>query len=130
MPSRPPLTTDALPPAEARTLQTSLAGSDDVTVFVDGTSLKLPAQAREAVVDVLHRLAAGDAVMNSSVSELLTTSQAAEAAGISHTYLRNLTDAGVIPVEYRGTHRRIRLADVLQWRRSQHTGSGSEPGTP
>ena len=47
--------------------------------------------------------------------EFLTTSQAAQAAGISLTYLRNLTNAGEIPVEYRGTHRRFRASDIAAW---------------
>jgi excisionase family DNA binding protein len=55
----------------------------------------------------------------SSVEEMLTTSQAAELAGISHTYLRNMTDRGEIPVEYRGTHRRIRLAAIMAWLEGQ-----------
>ena len=50
---------------------------------------------------------------------MLTTSRAAELAGISHTYLRNMTDRGEIPVEYRGTHRRIRLADIMAWLETQ-----------
>jgi excisionase family DNA binding protein len=29
--------------------------------------------------------------------------------------VRKLTDQGVWPVEYRGTHRRIRREDVLAW---------------
>nr|WP_308738214.1 helix-turn-helix domain-containing protein [Kocuria dechangensis] len=45
----------------------------------------------------------------------MTTSQAAALAGISNTYLRNLTTQGVIPVQYRGSHRRIRRADVQAW---------------
>lgn len=129
MPFPAPFAAGSLPAGDARALASALSANDDVTMFVDGTSLTLPAGAREAVLDVLRRLAAGDAVLVSSVAGLLTTSQAAEAAGISHTYLRNLTDAGVIPVEYRGTHRRIRLSDVLEWRRSQR-GATSEPGTP
>jgi excisionase family DNA binding protein len=55
----------------------------------------------------------------SSVEEMLTTSQAAELAGISHTYLRNMTDRGEIPVEYRGTHRRIRRAAIVAWLEEQ-----------
>ena len=55
----------------------------------------------------------------SSVEEMLTTSQAAELAGISHTYLRNMTDRGEIPVEYRGTHRRIRRAAITAWLEQQ-----------
>ena len=59
----------------------------------------------------------------SSVEEMLTTSRAAELAGISHTYLRNMTDRGEIPVEYRGTHRRIRLADIMAWLEKQKKNS-------
>lgn len=110
-----PRTTDALSDAETKRLARALADSDDVTVFVNGTTVKLPAQARNAVVDVLQRFAQGDAVMVSSAEDLLNTSQAAEVAGVSLTYMRRLTDAGTIPVEYRGTHRRIRLRDVLAW---------------
>jgi excisionase family DNA binding protein len=107
--------TGALPPEEAHTLNQALAGSDDITVFVDGTVHRLPPLARDAVVDLLHRFSRGEAVTVSSVEEMLTTSKAAELAGISHTYLRNMTDRGEIPVEYRGTHRRIPLAAILAW---------------
>ena len=159
-----PRHTPALPVKEVRALDRALSAGD-VTVFVDGTALRLPAAARDAVLDLLVRLGRGEAVTvasaaaesagstgstgstgsagstgsnvpagtGSGVGEvpLLTTSQAAAAAGISHTYLRNLTDAGVIPVEYRGTHRRIRLADVQAWladqRAAKAAGTGPEP---
>jgi len=91
----------ALPAEDAQKLQYALNGSDDITVFVDGTVHRLPAQARDAVVDLLARFSRGEAVTVSSVEEMLTTSRAAELAGISHTYLRNMTDRGEIPVEYR-----------------------------
>ena len=154
-----PLKTPALPAAEVRALSRALSAGD-VTVFVDGTALRLPAAARDAVLDLLARLARGEAVSVASEAgdgavasapapssssaasrpapggskiPLLTTSQAAAAAGISHTYLRNLTDAGIIPVEYRGTHRRIRLSDVEAWLEQQaakgtRTGGAQGPG--
>ncbi|MEX5256073.1 helix-turn-helix domain-containing protein [Kocuria sp. CPCC 205281] len=59
----------------------------------------------------------------------MTTSQAAALAGISATYLRNLTTEGVLPVQYRGSHRRIRRSDVQAWlaerRRSDDDGAPS-----
>ena len=152
-----PLKTPALPAAEVRALSRALSAGD-VTVFVDGTALRLPAAARDAVLDLLARLARGEAVSVASEAgdgagapapapssaaarpapgaskiPLLTTSQAAAAAGISHTYLRNLTDAGIIPVEYRGTHRRSRLSDVEAWLEQQaakgtRTGGAQGPG--
>ena len=116
---RAPRVTAGLPADDARNLARSLNDSDDITVFVDGTVHRLPDQARDAVVDLLARLGRGETVTVSSVEEMLTTSQAAELAGISHTYLRNMTDRGEIPVEYRGTHRRIRQAAIIAWLETQ-----------
>jgi excisionase family DNA binding protein len=114
-----PRVTAGLPADDARNLARSLQDSNDITVFVDGTVHRLPDEARDAVVDLLARLSRGETVTVSSVEEMLTTSQAAELAGISHTYLRNMTDRGEIPVEYRGTHRRIRQAAIMAWLETQ-----------
>ncbi|WP_084271510.1 helix-turn-helix domain-containing protein [Kocuria turfanensis] len=121
MTQHPPTTTPGLDGRDAERLAQALE-SRDVTVFVDGTSLRLPEGARGAVLDLLSRLTRGESVTVSSArqpltgsEELLTTSQAAALAGISHTYLRNLTSEGVIPVQYRGSHRRIRRSDVQTW---------------
>lgn len=122
-----PRVTAGLPVEDAEKLQRALAGSHDITVFVDGTVHRLPPQARDAVVDLLSRFSRGEAVAVSSVEEMLTTSQAAELAGISHTYLRNMTDRGEISVEYRGTHRRIRRAAIMAWLEQQRK---SEPAKP
>src|SRR6478735_1344618 len=114
-----PRVAPALAADDALALQRALDGGTDITVFVDGTVHRLPPQARDAVVDLLARFSRGEAVTVSSVEEMLTTSQAAELAGISHTYLRNMTDRGEIPVEYRGTHRRIRTAHIMAWLEQQ-----------
>jgi excisionase family DNA binding protein len=132
-----PRVASALPADDALALQRALDGGTDITVFVDGTVHRLPPQARDAVVDLLARFSRGEAVTVSSVEEMLTTSQAAELAGISHTYLRNMTDRGEIPVEYRGTHRRIRLAAIMAWLEGQKkqqaaadaAGEASDGGT-
>lgn len=121
-----PRVTPGLAADDARNLARSLQDSNDITVFVDGTVHRLPDQARDAVVDLLGRLGRGEAVTVSSVEEMLTTSRAAELAGISHTYLRNMTDRGEIPVEYRGTHRRIRLADIMAWLETQKKTAAAE----
>ncbi|WP_438612530.1 helix-turn-helix domain-containing protein [Kocuria oxytropis] len=126
MTQHPPATTPGLSGPEAERLAEAL-GARDVTVFVDGTSLRLPEGARDAVLDLLARLTRGETVTvrsapaapaarpASGAEELLTTSQAAALAGISATYLRNLTTEGVLPVQYRGSHRRVRRADVEAW---------------
>lgn len=114
-----PRTTPPLPEAEARDLARVLESDRDVTIFIDGTVHRLTPGAVDAVVDLLLRLSRGDAVTVSSVEELLTTSQAAELAGISHTFLRNMTDRGEIPVQYRGSHRRIRRDHIMAWLQAQ-----------
>lgn len=124
-----PRVTPGLTADDARNLARSLQDSNDITVFVDGTVHRLPDEARDAVVDLLGRLGRGEAVTVSSVEEMLTTSRAAELAGISHTYLRNMTDRGEIPVEYRGTHRRIRLADIMAWLETQKKTATAEEGS-
>ena len=127
-----PRVTGALPSEDAEKLGRALAGSDDITVFVDGTVHRLPPLARDAVVDLLHRFSRGEAVTVSSVEDMLTTSKAAELAGISHTYLRNMTDRGEIPVEYRGTHRRIPRAAITAWlekqKKAEQPDEAKEPG--
>ncbi|MHA7305566.1 helix-turn-helix domain-containing protein [Arthrobacter sp. TMN-49] len=110
-----PRISSGLAASEQLSLARALADSDDVTVFVDGTAHRLAPEVRDAVVDLLARLSRGDAVTVASVAELLTTSQAAELAGISNTFLRNMTDRGEIPVQYRGSHRRIRRQDIMAW---------------
>lgn len=121
-----PQVTDSLPDAEREALARALDGSHDVTFFVDGTAHRLGTGARGAVVDLLARLSRGDAVTVGSIEELLTTSQAATLAGISHTFLRNMTDRGEIPVQYRGSHRRIRRQDVLAWLAGQKNALGAQ----
>ncbi|MCO1340301.1 DNA-binding protein [Kocuria polaris] len=109
----------ALTEEDAARLARALEESQDVTVFVDGTALRLPADATAVVLDALTRMGAGEAVTVSTAEAWLNTSQAAQLAGVSNTYMRNLTDAGAIPVHYRGTHRRIRTQDVHAWLESR-----------
>ncbi|BCT77887.1 hypothetical protein SCMU_37290 [Sinomonas cyclohexanicum] len=113
-----PRTTPALEPDDAARLADALAARD-VALFVDGTAHRLAGPADEAVRNLLARLARGESVTVSSAEDVLTVAQAAELAGISHSYVRKLTTNGTWPVEYRGTHRRIRREDVLAWVASQ-----------
>jgi len=108
-------TFDALEDKQAKKLARALAEAQDTTVFVNGTALQLPAAAQQVLLEALRRLSEGEAVSIGTPELLLNTSQAAQMAGISNSYLRKLTDSGIIPVEYRGTHRRIRPASIEAW---------------
>ena len=108
-------TFEALDEKTTASLRRALAESSDTTVFVNGTALQIPKDAHDALIEVLSRFAAGDSVTIGTAELLLNTSQAAQMAGISNSYLRKLADSGIIPVEYRGTHRRIRPSAIQAW---------------
>ena len=78
-------------------------------------SPELPSEVRGAVADLLSRFARGEGVVIGSANSLLTTSQAAEMLGVSRTFVVNLIDQGKLGVEYRNTHRRLVLTDVLRY---------------
>ena len=113
--------TGALGGAEAKVIGEALAGirsapdARDATVALDGQVIAVPIEVRDAVRDLLQRFADGESVVVGSTDALLTTSHAAELLGISATYLLRLANEGTVPVEYRGTHRRFRLADAMEY---------------
>ena len=117
----------ALEKKTASRLSAALDESADTTIFVNGTTLQLPDLAHAALIEVLQRMARGDEVSVSTVESLLNTSQAAKMAGVSASYLRKLTDSGTIPVEYRGTHRRIRPEAVQAWLDDRASGPADTP---
>jgi excisionase family DNA binding protein len=106
---------------DAEKIKTALSAlaqtsTSTTTLVIDGVKIDVPPSVGDAVVALLTYLANGDSVALGAVAELLTTSQAAEILGVSDTYVRKLADAGKLPIELRGTHRRFRLDDVMAYR--------------
>lgn len=83
-------------------------------IDLDGVALDVDTSTRRAIVELLRQLASGTSVTIGPVGDLLTTSAAAEILGVSDTYVRKLADAGRLPVEMRGSHRRFRLVDLVR----------------
>lgn len=85
-------------------------------VASDGESLELPDRLADLLDDVAEALAEGSEVSVIRNEALITTSQAAKILGISRPTLVRLLDLGEISYAQPGTHRRLKLSDVLDYR--------------
>ncbi|MFV8750914.1 helix-turn-helix domain-containing protein [Nannocystaceae bacterium ST9] len=83
----------------------------------DGRSVELPDTVFHLFVRVVEVLARGDAVTVVPVGKQLTTQQAANILNVSRQYLVRLLDEGRIPFTKTGTHRRVKIEDVLEFKR-------------
>ena len=109
-------------------LQAYLQGHDDALSSLqlcaahepgrpDGPMISLPASAVELLQQILAELANGNAVTVAPVHSYVTTQQAADLLNVSRPYLVGLLDDRAIPFKRVGNRRRIRLDDVLAYKR-------------
>jgi excisionase family DNA binding protein len=82
----------------------------------DGTLVDVPASVTDALAEVLEAAADGERALVLRVSEDLTTAQAAAVLGVSRPTVVRLIDAGKLPAQVVGTHRRVALSDVIAYR--------------
>lgn len=97
---------------EHRPEHVELVASGDETARVT-----VPVAAFDLLVDVLTHLANGHGVTIMPVMAELTTQQAADILNVSRPYVIKLLEGGAIPHRKVGTHRRIRLEDLLDYKR-------------
>jgi excisionase family DNA binding protein len=90
----------------------------------DGTELKIPVPVYEVLLWVVARMASGQAFTLAPLHQELTTQEAAELLNVSRPYLIRLLDRGEIPYTKTGTHRRVRLTDVLEYRKRRYERTG------
>lgn len=98
----------AHPGADPVRIQGELAG-DDVLV--------VPRQAAVMLAQILGFLANGRGVTVTPSNAMLTTQQAADFLNVSRPYLIKLLEAGEIPFEMVGTHRRVAFAALMEYKR-------------
>jgi len=95
----------------ARTLQVKPDGGPDVAVTV-------PREAFELFLEILGQMANGNAVTIVPVHAELTTQEAADMLNVSRPHLIDLLETGKIGFRKVGTHRRIRVGDLLGYQQA------------
>jgi excisionase family DNA binding protein len=87
-------------------------------VSADGKrSIDLPPSVYKALLFVAHHMARGDAISLMPLHKELTTQQAADLLNVSRPFLIKLLDQGEMRFRRVGTHRRIKLSDLLRYRK-------------
>lgn len=87
-----------------------------VVLSVGDDDFDLPLRVLDLLKHAVHELARGNSVQVIDVPVLLTTQQAADLLNVSRPYLCKLIDSGDIPARKHGSHRKIRLDDLLHYR--------------
>jgi len=87
----------------------------------DGRSVELPEPMFEVLLQVAAAMKLGLAVTVAPHHLMLSTQEAADLLRISRTTLVRLLETGAIPFEKPSRHRKVRLDDLLEYRRRQRS---------
>jgi excisionase family DNA binding protein len=82
----------------------------------DGERIDVPESALEALRVIIEAMADGQSISLVPHDKELTSQEAADILNVSRPHLIKLLDRGELPFHRVGTHRRIRIEDVLAYR--------------
>jgi excisionase family DNA binding protein len=85
----------------------------------DGSETEIPAEIHGLLLSIVDQLRAGNGVTVVPLHAELTTVEAARLLNVSRPFLIKQIEAGAIPHHMVGTHRRVKLRDVLDHRDRQ-----------
>lgn len=94
----------------------ALRNDDEFALVGPSGRIPLPSEVHDVLVQVVDAMLAGKAVHVTPSDLLLTTQQAADLLGVSRPTVIAIIDRGELAHEKVGTHRRIRMSDLLDYR--------------
>lgn len=104
----------------SRTLSPFLSDSEEKVIRVTDSKksaeVVLPPNVFKLLIGVLAELGRGNSVTVMPLEAELTTQQAADLLNVSRPFLVSLLDEGKIPFRLVGTHRRVRVADLVEYK--------------
>lgn len=107
------MTTHQLTATEVKTAQAALEQPESMKLA------DLPAGISQLLREALTEMERGHAIRVLPVATELSTQEAADILGISRPTMARLLDAGYLPSWKVGTHRRVRLEDVMAFTQTQ-----------
>lgn len=81
--------------------------------------VEVPASAFDALKFVVEAMAQGQTIVLMPHGRVLTTQEAADLLHVSRPHVIKLCDEGILPFDRVGTHRRIKIEDVLAYREAR-----------
>ncbi len=107
--------------AQIRDLRRLVQRGNAKLVGPDGNQIAIPEPVHDLLLMILKNLQAGKAVSIVPEHQQLTTQRAANILGVSRPFLVRLLENGDMPFHMVGSHRRIYLRDLLDYKRRRDT---------
>lgn len=85
----------------------------------DGARIDLPPTVHEILVRVVEKMQEGKAIAILPLVEELSTQAAADLLGVSRQFFVRECEAHKLPFHYTGTHRRVFLKDLLDYKKQR-----------
>lgn len=89
----------------------------EIIIQETGDPIKIPLKVLKLMAEVLDNFRQGNGVAIIPTSTMLTTQKTAELLNCSRPHVVKLIDSGELPAEKIGRHRRIKLTDVIDYKR-------------
>lgn len=90
----------------------------EITVKNSGETIEVPKKAYKLLVEILEQMEHGNSITLVPGDSDLTTQQAADIINMSRPYLVKLLEEGKIPFTLTGSHRRVKLTDIVAYKNS------------